>query len=66
MIWTFPENGKVQIIKTVTKWYSKGREKRKDTPKSTWNFEIRGIIGKMKLAEEDWRYRESWRQKMTL
>jgi hypothetical protein len=52
-----------RIPKQVMKWNPPGRRK-PGGPKLTWMEEIRGLMGKKGLVEEDWNGRDEWRKKI--
>ena len=49
--------------KKVMKWSPPGRRKL-GRPKLTWAEEIRGLMEKKGLMEEDWNDRDKWKKKI--
>ena len=63
MVWTCSTNGRAETAKKVMKWSPPGRRKR-GRPKLTWAEEIRRLMEKKGLMEEEGNDRDKWKTKI--
>ena len=65
-LWTYPEYGRREVVKTDYDMKSYRKKNEKSGQKPVW---INGILGMLRVTgftDEYWRDREKWRQKKSL